>query len=129
MKLRIKGDSLRLRLTRGEVEELDERGAVEDRVRFGPAAALVYRVTCDHTATALAATFARDSIEIRVPDAEARDWCRTDRVTLENTQPIAPGETLRLVVEKDFACLAPRAGEDESDHFPHPGLGSQPDDS
>jgi hypothetical protein len=27
---------------------------------------------------------------------------------------------LKILVEKDFACLAPREGEDESDMFPHP---------
>ena len=25
-----------------------------------------------------------------------------------------------ILVEKDFQCLAPREGEDESDMFPHP---------
>jgi hypothetical protein len=27
---------------------------------------------------------------------------------------------LNILVEKDFACLAPRAGEDERDMYPHP---------
>jgi hypothetical protein len=27
---------------------------------------------------------------------------------------------LGILVEKDFACLAPREGEDESDMYPHP---------
>jgi hypothetical protein len=40
MKMRIKGDSVRLRLTRGEVRELDERGEVSDRLRLAPGAEL-----------------------------------------------------------------------------------------
>jgi len=34
-------------------------------------------------------------------------------------QPQAVGD-LRIIVEKDFACLAPRSDEDESDNFAHP---------
>ncbi len=30
------------------------------------------------------------------------------------------GDSLKILVEKDFACLAPREGEDESDMYPHP---------
>ncbi len=31
--------------------------------------------------------------------------------------------TLTLLLEKDFACLVEREGEDESDMFPHPHAG------
>ncbi len=47
MKLRIKGDSLRLRLTQGEVTALDTGGVVEEKVRFGGGAALIYRLRRD----------------------------------------------------------------------------------
>ena len=44
MKLRIRGSSLRLRLTRSEVAEIGAGNAVEERVEFGgePAQQLVY---------------------------------------------------------------------------------------
>ena len=38
MKLRIRGDSLRLRLTRGEVEALADSGEVRETIHFGPSA-------------------------------------------------------------------------------------------
>jgi hypothetical protein len=41
------------------------------------------------------------------------------QVTLAQVQS-AGGADLNITLEKDFACLAPRAGEDESDNFPHP---------
>ena len=41
MKLRMKGDSLRLRLTRGEVQELARTGRVEERVHIGARGVLV----------------------------------------------------------------------------------------
>ena len=119
MKLRIKGDSLRMRLTRGEVRTLDEQGEVSDRVRFAPGVELVYRVKRDAAIGTLAAAFADNTIVLSVPQDAAREWCNSDLVTLEYSRPADEGE-LRLVVEKDFTCLVPRAGEDESDHFPHP---------
>ena len=120
MKLRIKGDSLRLRLTQGEVSQLNERGSVEERVHFGGGAALVYRLRRDAAAPALAATYANVIVEIRVPDRSAIEWCTSDEVTLASFQPTGPDAELRIVVEKDFACLTAREGEDESDNFANP---------
>lgn len=119
MKLRIKGDSLRLRLTQGEVRELAERGAVADHVHFAPGVELTYGIRRDEKVSTLTAHYGGNSIEIRVPDAVAREWCATDMVTLEYSTPTAQGH-LRLVVEKDFSCLVPRVGEDETDHLAHP---------
>lgn len=120
MKLRIKGDSLRLRLTQGEVRELKEHGSVEDRVRFAPGAVLAYRLRRDANSPAISALFADNAVEIRLPDGKALDWCNSNEVTLSGTQPAAPDAELRIVVEKDFACLTAREGEDESDNFPNP---------
>jgi hypothetical protein len=119
MKLRMKGDSLRLRLTRGEVQELADAGRVEERVHISPQGVLVYRVQRAPAAAALGATFADGVIEIQVPERVARDWCASDAVTLDGVQRHGAVD-LRIVVEKDFACLAPRSDEDESDNFPHP---------
>lgn len=119
MKLRIKGDSVRLRLTQTEVATLAEHGRVEDRVRFGPDRSLAYRIASEPAARELAASFQDSSIEVRIPRQILLDWCRSENVTLAATQPNA-GDGLKIVVEKDFACLKPREDEDESDHFPHP---------
>ena len=122
MKLRIKGDSLRLRLSQGEMRTLAERGEVEDRVSFPGGAALRYRLRVDQNSSAISANYASNLIDILVPSALSERWCGTDLVTLSASQPLATGE-LRLVLEKDWACLAPREGEDESDNFPHPEAG------
>ncbi len=120
MKLRIKGDSLRLRLTQSEVRELEERGSVEDRVRFGGEAALVYRLRREPGAGAITARFAEGAVEVRLPEQAALGWCRSSEVTLAGSQPAAVDAELRIVIEKDFACLTAREGEDESDNFPNP---------
>jgi hypothetical protein len=124
MKLRIKGASLRLRLTQGEVRALSAGGRVEEQVPFGGGSKLTYRLSRDATADKIAATLSDGVLDIRVPDALARRWCASDEVTLTENQQTG-ADTLRIVVEKDFACLAPRPDEDEADNFPHPDTGSK----
>jgi hypothetical protein len=120
VKLRIKGDSLRLRLTQGEMRALAEQGEVEDRVSFPGGATLAYRLRAEKEISEILVSYDNDLIEILVPESLCRRWCETDLVTLSASQPLARGE-LRIALEKDWACLAPREGEDESDNFPHPG--------
>jgi hypothetical protein len=125
MKLRIKGDSIRLRLTQGEVQQLADRGEVEERTRFGAGRELIYRLKRDAGAKVLNAVSIGTEIEVRVPAAMASEWCSTNLEGLAATQAIAPGAQLRIAVEKDYACLTVREGEDESDNYPHPAAGTK----
>jgi hypothetical protein len=119
VKLRIKGPTLRLRLSQGEIRALLEEGLVEERVPFAAGVNLVYRLRRDAAADEITASFRNGVVEIRVPERNAREWCTTELVTLAHEQALPDG-SLRITLEKDFACLAPREGEDESDNFPHP---------
>jgi hypothetical protein len=119
MKLRIKGATLRLRLSRGEIDALAERGTVEERVPFAANVSLVYRLKRDPQAREIGATYRDGVVEVRIPESAAREWCTSELVTLAHAQPLPEG-ALQITLEKDFACLEPRAGEDESDNFPHP---------
>ena len=122
MKLRIKGATLRLRLTQGEMRALLEEGAVEERVPFAPGVNLIYRLRRAAAAHEITASFRNGVVEILVPERAAREWCDTNLVTLAHEQALPEG-SLRITLEKDFACLAPRDGEDETDNFPHPEAG------
>lgn len=122
MKLRIRGNSLRLRLGRGEVARVGDGHRVEETVDFGtgPESRLVYSVESSATAGAIGATFAGSEVKVTLPAALARDWAEGDAVGLEAAQPARGGTTLKILVEKDFACLAPRSDEDESDAYDNP---------
>jgi hypothetical protein len=48
MKLRIKGNTLRLRLLRSEVERLAAAGVVTEEIRFGPATYDALRYSVAH---------------------------------------------------------------------------------
>ena len=50
---------------------------------------------------------------------------RSDQqVSISAEQNLDGGGHLTILIEKDFACLAPRDGEDESDMFPNPTQGN-----
>ena len=120
MKLRTRSGSIRLRVTQAEVARLAGGEAVEEVVDVGPAAALVYRLVAREAATTIAAHLEGATLTIELPSAEVREWAASvHRVGLEATQPIEGRAALGILVEKDFACLAPRAGEDD-DAFPNP---------
>jgi hypothetical protein len=123
MKLRIKGASIRLRLTQKEVRALADEGQVEEHVPFAAQAHLTYRLRRDTQVAQIEASFAHNVIEIRVPQALATQWCASEQVTLAHSQGVPRG-ALQITLEKDFACLAPRAAEDESDNYPHPAAGT-----
>ncbi|HEU4628708.1 MAG TPA: hypothetical protein VFS08_03155 [Gemmatimonadaceae bacterium] len=127
MKLRLKGDTLRLRLSRGEVATLAARGRVDEATRLGPAPGDTLRYLLERSpdATAVGARLEAGTIVVTLPEAVARQWIETDDVGISSVQSFATegdgtGE-LRILVEKDFACLTPRA--EDADAFPHPGAG------
>jgi NOL1/NOP2/fmu family ribosome biogenesis protein len=118
MKLRIRGDSLRLRLTQVEVAALAERGRVEESIGFAAGERLTYAIACG--GTALGAKLTPSGIEVTVPAERLRSWAAGDDVGLEGTQDAGEGRILRILVEKDFACLKQRPHEDDKDAFPNP---------
>ncbi len=122
MKLRIKGNSVRLRLTQSEVAEFFERGKFEDRTEFGGETGqhLSYAVMAESGAEEISANFGNGRISIIIPQIIAEKWAQTEQTALAAEQNLPSGKTLRISIEKDFACLSPRPEEDESDNFPHP---------
>jgi hypothetical protein len=122
MKLRLRKNSVRLRLTRTEVAVFAEDGMVEDAVNFGrgPEHSFRYRLVSDDAARNLTAEVEPNCITVRVPANLAADWASNETIGIEG-EMVLDDESLNILVEKDFACLAPRPGGDDDDTFPHPG--------
>lgn len=119
MKLRIRGDSVRLRLSQGELGRFLNEGEVSDCVRFPNGGRLDYRLLRDTAAATVGADFEAGVVTVRVPDAVANRWSQPEEVGFGGSESLG-ADSLDILVEKDFACLAPRDGEDESDLFPNP---------
>lgn len=122
MKLRIRGDSLRLRLSQGDVARLAEHGRVEQSTHFAPgdAGRLDCTLTADPHVVALVAELEPRSIRVRLPVDLARLLTDTEEIGVRGEQDAGDGHSLAIVIEKDFECIAPRVGEPESDGFPNP---------
>jgi hypothetical protein len=119
MKLRIRGNSVRIRVSQPELTQIAEAGAAEDSVQFGPGAQLRYRVEVT-PAGPVAADFTGPLLRVSVPKSEVERWLGPSEVAIEGSQAVGGGERLKILVEKDYTCLAPRSGEDDSDLFANP---------
>jgi len=113
MKLRIQGNSLRLRLSQAEVAQLASGATVEEKVEFSPASPLIYAI--EPSDEPLSCEFSGDAIRILLPRDEARLWASSEEVGIYGVSA-----KVSIAIEKDFRCLHDRPGENEADSFPNP---------
>ncbi|MES2268704.1 MAG: hypothetical protein V4520_18210 [Bacteroidota bacterium] len=112
MKIRIKNNGLRYRLTRSEVAAFAHEGIFKEKVQIGDDALtyILQRTAEDQ----LSASFKNNIITMLVPEKLADEWTNTDQVGFEHRT-----DELHLLVEKDFTCLD-EVDEDQSDNYPNP---------
>jgi hypothetical protein len=127
MKLRIQGNSLRLRLGKSEVQRMLSDGVVEESIVFSPfpGQRLDYALVAAADPSGVSATFEEGRILIRVPCDMLRQWAKTDQVGIDGAVKIAEGEELQILIEKDFQCLERSADQAQEDYFPHPLAGQE----
>lgn len=113
MKVRIKGNAVRFRLTRSEVERFAHEGVIKETTDFGDDNHFTY-VLQRAFEPRLKATFKNNILMLLVPEALADEWTDTDKVGIEDSEG-----PLTLLVEKDFRCLE-NVAEDQSDNYPNP---------
>jgi hypothetical protein len=115
MKLRIQGNSLRLRLTRSEVARLQEHGVVEEIAQFKADGSLTYRVQRRAATDAVQADLHNGAITVHIPAGAFESWAGSEEVGL-----YAQDGPLRIAIEKDFRCLTHPREEEARDAYPHP---------
>jgi hypothetical protein len=119
MKLRIQGNSLRLRLSQSEVAQFSKTGFVEDSVQFAPGINFAYTLESSSSVPALRASFQNGWLKFQVPAAVGAEWFTTDRVGISADQPLESGKHLSILIEKDFQCLQGDVDRDP-DAYPNP---------
>ena len=120
MKLRIRANSIRLRLGQTEVRRLVDEGQVDERTHFAPGGPVLAYGLRSVDSPVVSASFDGGNLVVAVPQSLARQWADTDQVGIEAAQPTGPGGTLRILIEKDFECLDADGGERQDDAFPNP---------
>jgi hypothetical protein len=118
MKLRLAGNSLRLRLNQGEVAQFSKTGYVEETVHFGPGASLAYVLESSTRIDAPRAHYRNGELRIQIPASAGQEWVTTGRVGVSGQQSLDGGEQLSILIEKDFQCL--HDGEQDPDAYPNP---------
>ncbi len=125
MKLRVRDNSIRLRLTRSEVDLVRTDGLVRGRVPFAGRNSFDYILESSPATVKPEAHISNNVLTVRIPETEILSWANSNEVSISASQILDGGDQLSILVEKDFACLAPREGEDESDMYPHPDAGKE----
>jgi hypothetical protein len=122
MKLRVTKNSIRLRLSMSDVRRFHEEGKVEEKLAIGSGVeqSFSYSLVSDSGAASVAATIGNNTLIVSIPVAQALEWASTDRVGIEGSQSALDGSEVSILIEKDFACLTPRDGDDDKDSYPHP---------
>ena len=118
MKIRIKGNSVRIRVTKSEVARFADSGRLEEKTEFGNSF-LTYALQCSDKFEDLAVEFVESTVTVYVPLSVRKQWVETELVGINNRMPIGSDKTLFILVEKDFVCID-HTDEDQSDNFPNP---------
>ena len=120
MKLRIKGNTLRLRLSKTEVDEVSHKGMTSETISF-PTGQLIYTLAGGEGGS-LNASFKDSEIRIIAPGQVMKEWANTDQIGFSGQIPLADGHEMSVLVEKDFQCSMDRPEEDESDLYENPEM-------
>ena len=119
MKLRIKGNSLRIRLSRSEVDNFARDGFLEEKTEFANKD-FTYTLRVKDGIDTLEAGFEGNNITMYVPAQIPAAWAANEVVGYEHNMDIGNGKQLYLLLEKDFKCIDAPPSEDQSDNFENP---------
>ena len=121
MKLRIKDQSIRFRLSQSEVAQLHRQGSVGGACRLG-LESIGYRLLAT-SEEAVRLEYRAGHLTVYLPAAQLDTWAGTDAISMRHHVAMSDGPEVALLVEKDFQCLTDRPHEDESDLYRHPRAG------
>jgi hypothetical protein len=121
VKLRLQYNSIRFRLKRSEVEQFARTGRVEEKIISGSSDNQMFGYVLESTekVSSLKATVRPGAIIVRVPPEAVTRWSSTDQISIEGEQAVDNQTSLRILIEKDFACID-GTDEENTDTFPNP---------
>ena len=117
MKLRINGNSIRLRLSKPEVEKLSVDAYLEEHTSFGSNTFSYALQSKD--GDELSADFDGNKITVFIPEIFIKDWAANNVIGFNATKQVSDAEPLYILVEKDFKCLD-EVTEDQQDNYENP---------
>lgn len=116
MKIRTTHNSIRLRIRKSELDILHKEESISESLTFVNGISLRTVLFINHKISTPEASFRETTISVGLPPELAKQWIESDQVGIEQSLNINNGESLHLLIEKDFPCLD-RPNEDKSDTF------------
>ena len=112
MKLRLEGNSIRLRVRKSDLTKLQAKGVITETLVFPNNLNFNYELRTDTNTETVDAQLSPTAITVSIPLSMATNWLNSDAVGLEYTV----NSGLFILIEKDFPCTD-RPWEDTSDTF------------
>ena len=118
MKLRIKGNTIRFRLSKTDVLIFSQNHCIVETSDFGTKV-FSYGLKVSDDSGKISAEFINDSLIVYIPSTMSKRWTESNQVGLSEDLPLINGKKLFILIEKDFQCLDETL-EDQSDNYENP---------
>lgn len=107
MKLRIQGNSLRMRVSEVEVTQFSQAGQIAESIAFGPAADQIFSYVLLNAPDyeQLQVSFTPNKVTVYIPEKTANDWVSSDLNGMEGFINNGTEKGLKILIEKDLDCL------------------------
>jgi len=115
MKIRMISNSVRLRLRKSDLAELEQTRLIEDKVHFPGNHHFVFALSISED-DYIDASYNKERLLISIPNITAMNWINSPDVGIEKQIIINDVNTLHILIEKDFPCLD-REEENKEDTF------------
>lgn len=119
MKIRIKGNSVRLRLSKTEVAKLAKDGVVTEQTDF-PESIFTYSLVLADSVDKINASYANNHIRLELSKQLGLEWPNNTIVGFDAQLQMANGKSISLLIEKDFQCIDNTMNEDQTDNYENP---------
>ena len=106
------------------MDQFAQTGRLEEQIFLGTGGDEIFRYVLESTSAVsiTKAVLTPRAVIVQVPPEAVKRWASSDQIGIESEQPVAHQATLRILIEKDFACID-GTDEENADTFPNPLAG------
>lgn len=119
MKMRIKDNSIRLRLTKTDVDDLRNKKTVGSKTVVSSSEMFQYSLQVSSEVKNISAQFIDGKISVSISAEMANILTETNEITVKGHQENGEAEKLFLLIEKDLQCLD-QTEESQDDMYENP---------
>ncbi len=118
MKLKLHGNSIRLRLNRREVARFADEGRIEETFAYAPGQRLAYGLESSTEQWSIGLRVGASGIFVVLPRATVADWAGSEQVSVSGSIELDESQTVFVLVEKEFRRL--HGANNDPDLYPNP---------